>query len=162
WQLHAKNLHRSAVPRKLSLLFFFHDRLSCHHLSPVSFPHEEGARARFFMKLPMPSVRCPLRVALRRPGRGGWQGTGAASLPATGAARSKASPPEGGAALGDTPPRQARAGARCDQAASAPLPARREGAVGHARTARRAPTQGSLCGARGGGLLPRARRPAPR
>src|SRR5215467_5322439 len=75
-QLHAKNLHRSAVPRKLSLMFFFHDRLSCHHLSPVSFPHEEGARARFFMKLPMPSVRCPLRVALRRPGRGGGRGRG--------------------------------------------------------------------------------------
>ena len=46
-QLNAKNLHMGAATRKLSLIFFFHDRLYFRHLYPVSFPHEEGARERF-------------------------------------------------------------------------------------------------------------------
>jgi hypothetical protein len=34
-QLHAKNLSISAVRRTLSLVFFFHNRLSLRHLHPV-------------------------------------------------------------------------------------------------------------------------------
>jgi hypothetical protein len=54
-QLKAKNLYMSAGTRKLPLVFFFHDRLYVGHLSPVSFPHEEGVCERFFIKLTMPT-----------------------------------------------------------------------------------------------------------
>jgi hypothetical protein len=53
-QLNAKNLYISAVTRKLSLVSFFHDRLSFRHLYPISFPHGEGVCERFFIKLTMP------------------------------------------------------------------------------------------------------------
>jgi hypothetical protein len=44
-----------AVTKKLSLVFFFHDRLSFRHLHPVSFPHEEGVCEQCFIKLTMPA-----------------------------------------------------------------------------------------------------------
>ena len=53
-QLHAKNLYISAATRKLSRVFFFHDRLSFRHLYPVSLPHQEGVCERFFIKVTMP------------------------------------------------------------------------------------------------------------
>ena len=43
-QLNAKNLYMSAVTRKLSLIFFFHDHLYLRHLCPVNFPHEDDVR----------------------------------------------------------------------------------------------------------------------
>jgi hypothetical protein len=63
-QLNAKNPYISAVTRKLSLIFFFHDRLYFRHLFPVSFPYEEGICARFFIQLTMPPPlkRCATSV----------------------------------------------------------------------------------------------------